>query len=127
VSRLRESASVLDETLPNQLQLLHLEARALLDTTLRMTLERAREHGALISIGLGGAAELGVPLEGLATVAVLTLGGSGCSVFGRRVAAPPVDALDQDALMAAFCVAFVKGSAPVEAAGRAGLVAARRE
>ncbi len=78
-------------------------------------------------MGESGAAELGVPLEGLATVAVLTLAGSGCAVFGRRVAAPPVDALDPDALIAAFCVAFVEGAAPVKAAGRAVLVAARRE
>jgi sugar/nucleoside kinase (ribokinase family) len=55
---------------------------------------------------------------------VLTLGAAGCAVYGRRVAAPPVDALDHDALMAAFCVAFVEGAAPVEAAGRAVLVAA---
>jgi sugar/nucleoside kinase (ribokinase family) len=149
-----ETASVLDETLPGDLSLLHLEARALLGTSLRKTLETAREQGALISIDLGSAewirsrggsktayqlatirpdilfagqdsaAELGAPLEGLATVPVLTLGASGCAVYGRRVAAPGVEALDQDALMAAFCVAIVEGAAPVEAAGRAVLMAA---
>ncbi len=147
---------MLDETLPKDLQLLHLEAQALMGTTLRRTLEKAREQGALISIDLGGAdwirsrggsktayqlatirpdilfaaqdsaAELGAPLEGLATVPVLTLGASGCAVYGRRVAAPAVDALDQDAFMAAFCVAFVEGAAPAEAAGQAVLVAASR-
>jgi sugar/nucleoside kinase (ribokinase family) len=57
----------------------------------------------------------------------LTLGPAGCAVYGRRVAAPPVDRLDPDALMAAFCVAFVEGAAPVEAAGRAVLVAANTQ
>jgi sugar/nucleoside kinase (ribokinase family) len=157
VGLLGEKAAVLDETLPDDLSLLHLEARALLGTSLRKTLETAREQGALISIDLGSAewirsrsgsktayqlatihpdilfaaqdaaSELGAPLEGLATVPVLTLGASGCAVYGRRVAAPPVDTLDPDALMAAFCVAFVEGAAPVEAAGRAVLVAASRE
>jgi sugar/nucleoside kinase (ribokinase family) len=157
VGRLGESSSVLDETLPGDLSLLHLEARALLGTSLRKTLDAAREQGALISIDLGtaewirsrgasktayqlatiqpdilfagqdSAAELGAPLEGLATVPVLTLGVAGCAVYGRRVAAPAVETLDPDALMAAFCVAFVEGSAPAEAAGRAVLVAASRE
>jgi len=157
VGRLGEKAAILDETLPADLGLLHLEARALLGTSLRKTLDKAREQGALISIDLGSAdwirsrsgsktayqlatirpdilfaaqdsaAELGAPLEGLATVPVLTLGASGCAVYGRRVAASPVDALDPDALMAAFCVAFVEGAAPVEAAGRAVLVAAMPE
>ncbi len=74
------------------------------------------------------AGELAVPLEGLASVPVLTLGAEGCSVHGRRLVAPRVDALDSsgagDALAAAFCAAFVEGEAPVEAAGRAVLVAA---
>ena len=148
---------MLDEALPGDLSLLHLEARALLGTSLRQTLDKAREKGALISIDLGSAewirsrsgsktayqlatirpdilfaaqdsaAELGAPLEGLAIVPVLTLGASGCVVYGRRVTAPPVDVLDPDALMAAFCVAFVEGAAPVEAAGRAVLAAATRE
>ena len=81
-----------------------------------------RVRGCLLGLAVGDA--LGAPLEGLATVPVLTLGAAGCAVYGRRVAAPPVDALDPDALMATFCVAFVEGAAPVEAAGRAVLVAA---
>ncbi len=52
VGRLGEKAAVLDETLPDDLILLHLEARALLGTSLRKTLETAREQGALISIDL---------------------------------------------------------------------------
>lgn len=157
MGRLGEKAAVLDETLPGDLGLFHLEARALLGTSLRRTLEAAREQGALISIDLGSAewirsrsgsktayqlatirpdilfaaqdsaAELGAPLEGLAAVPVLMLGASGCAVYGRRVAAPSADALDVDALMATFCVAFVEGTAPVEAAGRAVLVAASAE
>lgn len=146
----------MDETLPSDLSLLHLEARALFGTSLRKTLETAREQGALISIdlgsadwirsrsgsktayqlatirpdilfvGQGAASELGAPLEGLATVPVLTLGASGCAVYGRRVAAPPAGVLDVDGFMAAFCVALVEGAAPVEAAGRAVLVATDR-
>ncbi|HEV2140303.1 MAG TPA: hypothetical protein VGT01_03850 [Candidatus Dormibacteraeota bacterium] len=70
------------------------------------------------------AAERGVPLEGLAGVPVVELEGGGCSVFGRRLPAPS-SAHDSEALAAAFCVAFVEGATPVEAAGRAVLVAAR--
>jgi hypothetical protein len=70
------------------------------------------------------ASELGVPLEGIASVPVIRLESGGCSVYGRRL---PAAAPDQDhaALAAAFCVAFIEGAAPVEAAGRAVLVAAR--
>jgi sugar/nucleoside kinase (ribokinase family) len=125
----------------------------------RSAVDAARGGGALVSVDLGSAGwirahgpsrvayqlavlrpdilfasrtaagELAVPLEGLASVPVLTLGAEGCSVYGRRLVAPRVDALDssgaKDALAAAFCAAFVEGEAPVEAAGRAVLVAAR--
>jgi sugar/nucleoside kinase (ribokinase family) len=74
-------------------------------------------------------AELGSPLEGLAKVPVVKLGGLGCRVFGRRIPAPPVDEVDGtgagDAFAAAFCVAYLDGATPPEAAGRAVLVAAR--
>ena len=70
------------------------------------------------------AAEVGVPLEGLAGVPVVELAGGGCSVFGRRLPTP-LAAHDSEALAAAFCVAFVAGATPVEAAGCAVLVAAR--
>lgn len=124
----------------------------------RGAVDAARAGGALVSVDLGGtgwiraygpsrtayqlallrpdilfashkaAGELAVPLEGLASVPVLTLGAEGCTVHGRRLVAPRVDALDSsgagDALAAAFCAAFVEGEAPVEAAGRAVLVAA---
>ncbi|HEV1991793.1 MAG TPA: hypothetical protein VGR34_02880 [Candidatus Dormibacteraeota bacterium] len=122
---------------------------------LRTVLEAARHHGALISIDLGApdwirahgssriaynlatirpdvlfagqasAAELAAPLEGIATVPVVTFGSHGCAVFGRRLVAPAGSELDEVALAAAFCVAFMEGAAPVEAAGRAVLVAAR--
>jgi hypothetical protein len=70
------------------------------------------------------AAELGVPLEGIASVPVTMLESGGCTVHGRRVLAAGAGQ-DRDALAAAFCAAFLEGAAPVEAAGRAVLVAAR--
>jgi sugar/nucleoside kinase (ribokinase family) len=70
------------------------------------------------------AGELGAPLEGMAAVPVLTFPSQGCMVYGRRLAAPADRTLDGDALAAAFCIAFLEGAAPVEAAGRAVLVAA---
>jgi hypothetical protein len=121
---------------------------------LRGVLDAARQKGALVSIDLGDvdwirahgasrsayqlatiqpdilfaaeepAAELGAPLEGMASVPVLKLGAGGCSVYGRRLVGPAGAVLHDDALAAAFCVAFVDGAAPVEAAGRAVLVAA---
>lgn len=120
---------------------------------LRGVLEEARQKGALVAVELGPvdwiraygasraayqlatiqpdilfaaeepAAALGAPLEGLASVPVIKLGSGGCSVYGRRLAAPAGAALRDDALAAAFCVAFLEGAAPVEAAGRAVLVA----
>lgn len=71
------------------------------------------------------AGELGAPLEGMAAVPVLTFPSQGCMVYGRRLAAPAGSTLDADALAAAFCIAFLEGAAPVEAAGRAVLVASR--
>lgn len=75
---------------------------------------------------------LGAPLEGLAKVPVLKLGSRGCAVYGRIVPAPalPADvAIDGngagDAFAAAFCASYVEGATPLEAAGRAVLVAAR--
>lgn len=122
---------------------------------LRAFVDSARRSGALISIDLGptgwieahgssrtayqlatlrpdilfagqaSAAELAAPLEGIAAVPVLLLASGGCSVYGRRLVVPTESHVDEVALMAAFCVAYVEGAAPVEAAGRAVLVAAR--
>ena len=119
------------------------------------TVQAARREGALIALVLDGAAwvrrrsgpqtayelaairpdilftstpaavELGVPLEGLAGVPVVALEGGGCSVFGGRLPAPSAAHDFGAALAAAFCVAFVEGATPVEAAGRAVLVAAQ--
>ena len=160
VDRLGESARVLDSTgTGSGVDLLHLDARSLLAEPeapeMRIALDTARRHGALISLDLGpadwirahgpsktayhlatirpdvlfagqaSAAELAAPLEGIATVPVLTFGSEGCAVFGRRLVAPAGCELDEAALAAAFCVAFSEGAAPVEAAGRAVLVAAR--
>jgi len=69
-------------------------------------------------------AELGVPLGGLASVPVTMLDSGGGTVHGRRALAAGTEQ-DRDARAAAFCVAFFEGEAPVEAAGRAVLVAAR--
>ncbi len=120
----------------------------------RSAVEGARQDGALLALDLGDAgwikvrggpqaayelatirpdilfaseassAELGVPLEGIASVAVTMLDSGGCTVHGRRSLATGAEQ-DGDALAAAFCVAFFEGEAPVEAAGRAVLVAAR--
>jgi sugar/nucleoside kinase (ribokinase family) len=69
------------------------------------------------------AATLAVPLESLAQVPVLKLGAAGGRVFGRTIAAPPVKAIDAtgagDAFAAAFCVAWLHGATPVEAAEKA--------
>lgn len=66
---------------------------------------------------------LAVPLESLAQVPVLKRGAAGCRVFGRVIAAPAVRAIDPtgagDAFAAAFCVAWLHGSSPVEAAEKA--------
>ncbi len=66
---------------------------------------------------------LAVPLESLAQVPVLKLGKAGCRVFGRTIEAPPVRAVDPtgagDAFAAGFCVAWLAGATPVEAAQRA--------
>lgn len=121
----------------------------------RATVEAARRDGALVALDLGDADWIrrrggpqtayelaaihpdilfaigatadelgGVPLEGVAPIPVIGLEGGGCSVHGARVAAPSAG-LEWPALAATFCVALVEGEAPVEAAGRAVLVAAR--
>jgi sugar/nucleoside kinase (ribokinase family) len=70
---------------------------------------------------------LGVPLEELAKVPVLKLGSAGCKVAGRHIPAPRVDEVDAtgagDALAAAFCISYLDGATPVEAAQRAVVVA----
>jgi sugar/nucleoside kinase (ribokinase family) len=121
--------------------------------------ELARERGALLSVDLASAADLAAggreralgqlaglrpdllfatereaealaaPLEDLARVPVVKLGGRGCRVLGRRVPAPAVDVVDGtgagDAFAAAFCLAYLEGAPPLEAAGRAVLVGSR--
>lgn len=77
----------------------------------------------ILFLSSAAAAELGVPPEAIAAVPVVMHGPDVCSVHGRRLSAR--GDLDGEALAAAFCVAFVEGAAPVEAAGRAVLVAAR--
>jgi ribokinase len=66
---------------------------------------------------------LAVPLESLAQVPVLKRGALGCRVFGRDIPAPAVHRIDPtgagDAFAAGFCVAWLRGAAPVEAAEHA--------
>ena len=72
---------------------------------------------------------LAVPLESLAQVPVLKRGALGCRVFGRDIAAPDVPTIDPtgagDAFAAAFCVAWLRGAQPVEAAESAVTAASR--
>ena len=69
------------------------------------------------------AATLAVPLDSLAQVPVLKLGATGSRVYGRTIPAPSVHAIDPtgagDAFAAAFCSAWLRGAAPVEAAEHA--------
>jgi len=80
-------------------------------------------HPDILFASASAAAELGAPLEGMAAVPVLINESPGCVVYGRRLAAPENATLDLSALTATFCVALLEGAAPVEAAGRAVLVA----
>jgi sugar/nucleoside kinase (ribokinase family) len=70
---------------------------------------------------------LGAPMEEVARVPVLKLGADGCRVAGRHVPAPQVQEVDAsgagDALAAAFCVAYLDGATPIEAAEKAVVVA----
>ena len=74
-------------------------------------------------------AQLPTPARRWAKVAIVKMGRRGCRVLGRRIPAPLVEEVDPtgagDAFAAAFCAAYLEGSPPLEAAGRAVLVAAR--
>jgi sugar/nucleoside kinase (ribokinase family) len=93
----------------------------------RMAHDLARLRPELLFATRAEAQALAVPLEGVAKVPVVKLGAEGCLVFGRRIPAPLVHQLDAtgagDALAAAFCAAYLDGATPIEAAGRAVLVA----
>src|SRR5256712_11828317 len=69
------------------------------------------------------AATLAGPLDSLAQVPVLKLGAAGSMVYGRKLAAPEVKMVDPtgagDAFAATFCIAWLHGATPVEAAERA--------
>jgi ribokinase len=77
----------------------------------------------------GEAATLAVPLESLAQVPVVKLGPEGCRVFGHTIPAPEVQAIDPtgagDAFAAAFCVSWIRGATPLQAAEQ-GVQAASR-
>jgi sugar/nucleoside kinase (ribokinase family) len=89
----------------------------------RMAYVLARLAPELLFATKAEAETLAVPLESLAQVPVLKLGGQGCSVFGRAFAAPAADSVDPtgagDAFAAAFCVAWLNGATPFESAERA--------
>ena len=94
----------------------------------RLALDLTMLRPELVFASEAEAAELGAPLEGIAKVPVVKLGVRGARVFGRRVPASRVEAVDAtgagDAFAAAFCSAYLDGATPLEAAGRAVLVGA---
>lgn len=89
----------------------------------RMAYVLARLKPELLFATKAEADTLAVPLESLAQVPVLKLGSEGCQVFGRTVSAPRTEPVDPtgagDALAASFCVAWLNGATPHEAAQRA--------
>ena len=95
----------------------------------RLADELARRPPDLLFASEAEAAEVPVRLEELARVPVVKLGARGCLLFGRRIPSPVVREVDGngagDAFAAAFCVSYLEGATPLEAAGRAVLVAAR--
>jgi len=94
----------------------------------KMAYDLARLKPELLFGTASEVATIGVPPEHLAQVPVIKLGAAGCSVFGRVIPAPAVQDVDGtgagDAFAAAFCVAWLHGATPVEAAERAVVVAA---
>jgi sugar/nucleoside kinase (ribokinase family) len=94
----------------------------------RMAYDLARLKPELLFGTAAEAETIGVALEHLAQVPVIKLGAAGCSVFGRRIPAPPVQQVDGtgagDAFAAAFCAAWIHGATPIEAAEKAVIVAA---
>ncbi|HEV2968304.1 MAG TPA: PfkB family carbohydrate kinase [Candidatus Dormibacteraeota bacterium] len=92
----------------------------------RMAYDLARLKPELLFGTAAEVATIGVPAEHLAQVPVIKLGSTGCSVFGRVIPAPAVRNVDGtgagDAFAAAFCVAWLHGATPVEAAERAVVV-----
>jgi sugar/nucleoside kinase (ribokinase family) len=91
--------------------------------TARFAAELGRLKPQLLFATASESETLGVSLEDVARVPVLKLGPGGCQVSGRRVSSPKVRAVDAtgagDALAAAFCVAYLGGATPIEAAERA--------
>lgn len=89
----------------------------------RMAYVLARLSPEVLFATKGEAQTLAVPLESLAQVPVLKLGSAGCVVYGRTIPAPPAAVIDStgagDAFAAAFCVAWLHGATPIDAAERA--------
>jgi ribokinase len=94
----------------------------------RMAYDLARLKPELLFATEAEAAVLGVPLESLAQVPVVKHGSMGVVIFGREIAAPSVREVDPtgagDAFAASFCIAWLNGATPIEAAQRAVVVAA---
>ncbi len=95
--------------------------------TRRMTSEIEQLKPDLLFANEAESTALKVPLEKLAEVAVLKLGAAGCRVMGRTIPAPPVVEVDAtgagDAFAAAFCLSYLNGATPIDAAQRAVSVA----
>jgi sugar/nucleoside kinase (ribokinase family) len=93
----------------------------------RMASELARIRPEILFATEAEAATLGVALEGLAAIPILTLGPAGARVAGRHIPAPQVRAVDPtgagDAFAAAFCMSYLGGATPISAAEHAVRVA----
>jgi sugar/nucleoside kinase (ribokinase family) len=93
----------------------------------RFAVELAGFRPDLLFATAAEAETLGVKMEDLAKVPVVKLGADGCRVSGHHVKAPQVAEVDAsgagDALAAAFCVSYLDGATPLEAAKRAVVVA----
>jgi sugar/nucleoside kinase (ribokinase family) len=89
--------------------------------------ELARLQPDLLFATVAESKALGVPMEDLAKIPVIKLGSDGCRVSGHHIRAPEVKEVDTsgagDALAAAFCVSYLDGATPLEAAERAVVVA----
>jgi ribokinase len=94
----------------------------------RMAYSLARLSPEVLFATAAEADTLGVPIDHLAQVPVIKLGRAGCRVFNRTVPSPEVEVVDPtgagDAFAAAFCVAWLHGSTPLESAEHAVALAA---
>ncbi|MDQ6898093.1 MAG: hypothetical protein M3072_01045 [Candidatus Dormibacteraeota bacterium] len=88
----------------------------------RLTQELAALRPELLFASEAGDALLTSPLSELCEVPVVSIESGGLRVFDRHVPALHRSHSDEAALIAAFCVAYLEGATPLEAAGRAVLL-----